>query len=206
MKQDGRRQLVPRLFVELFQTEKSACEHPRIEAERLGETPPAYAMLAVSAHAERTLAEIRRVAEAEALVSTSVGTFLGGTFSAFRDWFIDRALDREKSYRATLIGLRHGIDLVRLLHSASRSERRSELVEFCRAWLSQRPPLVEAAARQLDWFGAHAPIALESSRTRLERHLSLFAPSAPGSRGPSRASRPVGPRLARPLVAPPRRR
>jgi hypothetical protein len=57
--------LVARLFVELFQTERSASKHPRIEASRLGRSPAAHAMRAISRHGEQMLPEIKRLAEAE---------------------------------------------------------------------------------------------------------------------------------------------
>ena len=46
------------LVHELFQTEQSAVEHPRIEADRLGDVPPALALREVSVHAARALAEL----------------------------------------------------------------------------------------------------------------------------------------------------
>ena len=107
------------LFVELCQTEESAIEHPRTEAERLAATPPAAALLAVSAHAERLRLELEAIARAEDLGTTTLGAKIGDALSVMRDFVIDRTVSREKSYRGTLIGMHHGVDVVRLVrHTA----------------------------------------------------------------------------------------
>jgi hypothetical protein len=159
--------LLGRLFVELFQTEESARKHPRIEGERLGDSPPGRAMRAVSVHAARVLPELRRLAEAEGLGTHSVGSWIGDAFSFARRLAFDRMLDREKSYRGTLIGMYHGVDVVRLVRAAARARGRDRISTFCDAWLDERIPLIEAAGRQLDWFGAHPAIAVESSTAPL---------------------------------------
>jgi hypothetical protein len=159
--------LLPRLFVELFQTEESAREHPRVEAERLGDAPPARALRAVAAHAGRVLPELERLAAAEGLGTSSLGAWIGTSFSAFRKRISDRILDREKSYRGTLIGLHHGIDAVRLLRSAARTAGRGPVEAFCEAWLAERVLLVTECERQLDWFGAHPELALGPAKRRL---------------------------------------
>lgn len=160
-------ELLPRLFVELFQTEASAAEHARVEAGRLGSTPPARALAAVAAHAERVLPEIRRLAEAEGLDTATLGTWLGSGFSVFRRRVFDQILGREKSYRSTLIGMHHGMDAGRLLRSAARVAGRPRVQAFCEAWLSERGPLVTECTNQLDWFGANPGLALEPAKRRL---------------------------------------
>jgi hypothetical protein len=159
--------LLPRLFVELFQTEESASEHSRVEAERLGDSPPARALRAVAAHAERVLPEIRRLAEVEGLDTTSLGTWIGAGFSVFRKRVFDQILGREKSYRSTLVGMHHGTDAVRLLRSAARAAGRERVEAFSDAWLAERIPLVTACTDQLDWFGANPTLALEPAKRRL---------------------------------------
>ena len=52
------------LWLELFQTERSAERHCLIEARRLGAVPPASAMRAVSAHATRVLGQLPALAAA----------------------------------------------------------------------------------------------------------------------------------------------
>ena len=159
----GQNDLLLRLFVELFQTEESARKHPRLEAERLGTAPPSQAMLALSSHAEAVLPEIERLAVAEGLNTSSAGTVIGDVLSAFRKLLLDQAIDREKSYRGTLVGLYHGVDVVRLLRASARAAGRDRIASFCESWLAGRTPLVEAATRQLDWFGANPRAALESA-------------------------------------------
>jgi hypothetical protein len=155
--------LLGRLFVELFQTEESARKHPGIEADRLGDTPPGRAMRAVAVHAARVLPELRRIARAEGLGTHSLGSWIGDAFSIARRLAFDRMLDREKSYRGTLIGMYHGVDVVRLARAAARARGRDRVAAFCDAWLDERIPLIDAAGRQLDWFGEHPTIAVESS-------------------------------------------
>jgi len=158
---------VPRLFIELFQTEQSAWKHARVEAERLGGSPPGRAVAAVAAHAARVLPEIRRLAQAEGLDTTSRGTWLGAGFSLFRKRLFDQILGREKSYRSTLIGMHHGVDAVRLLRGAARAAGRARIESFCEAWLAERMPLVTECTNQLDWFGANPHLALEPAKQRL---------------------------------------
>ena len=160
-------ELVPRLFVELFQTEQSAWKHSRVEADRLGGSPPGRAVAAVAAHAARGLPEIRRLAEAEGLDTASRGTWIGAGFSLFRRRVFDQILGREKSYRSTLIGMHHGVDAVRLLRGAARAAGRARIESFCEAWLAERMPLVTECTNQLDWFGANPHLALEPAKQRL---------------------------------------
>lgn len=159
--------LLARLFIELFQTEESAREHPRVEAARLGDIPPARAQLAVSEHAERSLQELAELARREGLETTSAGQRIGDLFSKVRDAIADRALDREKTYRATLLGMRHGVDLVTLVHGSARVEGRAAVASWCSRWLDERRPLVERVSAELAWFASHPERALEGARDPL---------------------------------------
>jgi hypothetical protein len=111
--------LVTTLFRELFQTEQSAVDHPRVEAQRLGDVPPAGAMLAIAAHAERMLSEAQALARERDLPAVEGGRVVGSVFSALRQCLGDLMLSHEKSYRGTILGARHGIDLVTLLEHAA---------------------------------------------------------------------------------------
>jgi len=155
--------LLSRLFIELFQTEESALEHPRIEAERLGDVEPGRAMAAVYEHAARALEGLRELSRSEGLESTSMGIRIGDFFSAVRDAVADRALDREKSYRGTLLGMHHGADLVCLVESFARTHNRAALASWCRAWLDERLPLIERATAALSWFAENPARALEGA-------------------------------------------
>lgn len=149
-------ELLVSLMRELFQTEESAVSHPRVEAERLGESsPPGRAMLAVAAHAEEVLAELPKLARDHDLPVSPGGMAVGKAFSITRDAFADLLLTSEKSYRGTILGMRHGVDLVELMRYLAQEERDVEIEAWCSEWIARRRPLVEAVARELSWFAAN---------------------------------------------------
>lgn len=145
-------QLLATLFQELFQTEASAKWHPLREARRLGEVPPAKALRAVATHATAALQELPALAEQQELKVGALGKTVGILLSTMRHWVLDRLIEPERSYRGTLAGMRHGVDLVELLSQVARAQGRSELQVWCARWLSERRPLVEAVAAELAWF------------------------------------------------------
>lgn len=147
------------LLLEMAQTELSAMEHPRKEANRLGvEKSPARALLAIAEHAERSLPRLEQlVGERRA----SIGEALGSTLSVLRQAVVDKLVSREKSYRGTLLGLHHGVDCALLTRSVSDLCARPELVDFLSAWLEEREPLVAACQREMQWFASHAGLATE---------------------------------------------
>lgn len=155
-----RSRLLPTLFVELFQTERSAYRHPIREAERLGNVPPAIALRAVAAHANEALDELPELARARGIRLSSVGQLAGETFSAVRHFVVDRFLDVERSYRGTLLGMRHGIDLVRLLRAAADDEADVELVAWCDRWLPVRERLVAGVEADLTWLARRPAFSL----------------------------------------------
>lgn len=135
-----------------------------LEAERLGEVPPADALRAVAAHARRTLAELPPLVRRHDLPVSNGGRRVGATFSAIRNRFADLMLTAERSYRGTLLGMRHGVDLVLLIQSVARMEGDASLANWCDHWLERRRPLVEAAAQELAWFAANPARAREPAR------------------------------------------
>lgn len=149
------------LVRELFQTETSACLHPIIEAERLGEVPPAQALRAVAAHATEVLEELPPLVARHELPVSQAGKLMGAALSALRDHFIDLLINMEKSYRGTLIGMRHGVDLTLLVQYTAREQGDEGLAQWCETWLARRRPLVEAVARELAWFAANPVLARE---------------------------------------------
>jgi len=170
-----RRDWLDLLVHELFQTEESAREHPQIEADRLGAVPPALAMREVSVHATRALAELPPMMRRHHLVVSRGGQAVGAAFSRIRDSFADLLLSREKSYRATLLGMRHGVDLVEMVATLARVEGEIELAEWCDRWIEERRPLVEAAARELAWFAEHPERATEAARPDHPLSVGLHA-------------------------------
>ncbi len=183
------------LFAELFQAEHSAYRHPRREAARLGHVPPASALLAVSAHANETLDVLPVLARERGIKGAETAALAGEAFSAARHLVVDRLLSPEKSYRGTLLGLRHGIDLVRLLRAAADEDGDAALVDFCDRWLGVRLRLVAGVEAEIGWFGHHQD---EARRGRMARVLALVATGAIVSTvgcksGPDVASAPEEP-------------
>lgn len=170
-----RREWLDLLVHELFQTEESAREHPQIEADRLGEVPPALVMREVSSHATRALMELPPLMRRHHLVVSRGGKAVGAALSRIRDSFADLLLSREKSYRATLLGMRHGVDLVEMISTLARVEGELELAAWCERWIAERRPLVEAAARELAWFAEHPERAIEAARPDHPLAIGLHA-------------------------------
>src|SRR6185295_13057519 len=156
--------LLKSLFAELFQTERSAMKHPRREAERLG-GPPAQAMIAVADHAKGIFAELCSAARASDAPVSRAGMALGSLLSIARHLVLDRTVEAERSYRATLLGMRHGVDLMKLIRKLADASGKVELAGFCTRWLEQREPLVDRVESAMGWFAEHPKRAAEKPRT-----------------------------------------
>jgi hypothetical protein len=145
----------------MFQTEMSAARHSKREANRYDDNaPPALALRAVASHAERVLIELPAVAERNDLVISKGGALAGELFSQGRDKLADMLIDRERSYRGTLLGMRHGIDVFRLLHELSSAIHNYELRDFTKSWLEERLPLVQRVDEELHWFAENPDVAV----------------------------------------------
>lgn len=160
-----RRAWLSALMRELFQTERSAKSHPTLESERLGDTSPGRAMRAVAEHATATLADLPRLAQRHDLPVSAGGEAVGKLFSLLRDAIGDLLLNMERSYRGTILGMRHGLDLVTLLRDVALADGDEELVEWCTTWIDKRRPLVEAAADELEWFALRPERATAPAKT-----------------------------------------
>ena len=156
--------LMKALFAEVSQTERSAIKHPTVEARRLGPGPPATALLAVASHAARAEPSLKALAEARGATRSKVGTIVGNFFSIGRNRFADFMLTTEQSYRGTLLGMRHGYDVVGLFRLAALADGDLEVAAWCDPWLAEREPLIRAVAEQLRWFAAHQARALKSAK------------------------------------------
>jgi hypothetical protein len=143
------------LVRELFQTEQSACDHPRVEVQRLGDCPPGECLRAVVEHAETALSELPGLVERQGLLVSGGGRAIGSAFSSIRDRVADRFLTAEKSYRGTLLGMRHGVDLVVLLERVARREGATELADWCLDWLAVRRGMIHEVEGALGWFAAN---------------------------------------------------
>lgn len=165
-----RRELFETLISEVFQTEQSACDHPTREAQRLGDAPPAEAMRACAEHAERTLETLRDFCEQDNLRPRNAARALGSTFSQIRDKFADLVLDRQRSYRGTLLGIAHGIHVFELLREVvttgalDSDDARQRWLFFINQWLHDRRQILQAATLALHWFAANPEQALEPAR------------------------------------------
>ena len=176
-KQEQQHGLLKTLFRELLQSERSAMKHPRREAERLGGGPPSQALLAVSDHARAVFAELCAAARASDLPVSRAGMAIGSLFSTARHVVLDRAVDTERSYRGTLLGMRHGVDIVKLIRKVADASGRVELAGFCTRWLEERGPLVERVESAMSWFAEHPQRAAEKPRARRRRQRSHPAPA-----------------------------
>jgi hypothetical protein len=158
------RRLLRGLMRELFQTETSAVQHCRREAERLSEAPPARTLHEISSQAASFLKELPHVAAAHDLPKSAGGMMIGALFSEARDKVVDRLIRTERSYRGTLLGVRHGIDLVQLLAQTAHEAGYTELYLFCERWLAARQRLVASLEREMVWFAKQPAEAMRFAR------------------------------------------
>jgi len=164
-KQDGMHdlhKLCRKLCRELAQSEQSAIVHPRREAKRLGDISPAHALLAIAAHAEELRPRFEALMVKRQPGGMKVGRAFGRAFSAIRHAIADRVIDVERSYRGTLLGLRHGIDVTRLLREVALREHDTHLMRFCDEFLLDRLALIEGAEQALAWFAEQPARAIQS--------------------------------------------
>lgn len=160
---DELQKLRAKLCRELAQSEQSADVHTRREARRLGDVPPARALLALGEHARAMRPRFdslvgRRQPESGLQIARAVGE----VFSALRNVLFDRLIDTERSYRGTLLGFRHGLDAAHLLRECTARLGEERLRQFCDEWIEQRLALVHDAERALAWFADVPHRALKS--------------------------------------------
>lgn len=153
------------LMEELAQSERSARLHCEREASRLGDSGPARALRACVEHAERANVSLEAAARQvqnghHAGPPVRIGRAIGALLSRARDLVFDRLIEEERSYRGTLMGLRHGVDTARMLQHAADASGKVELAGFCTRWLADREPLVEQVAREMTWFALHPHVAV----------------------------------------------
>jgi len=156
--------LLRTLMQEFFQTETSAVQHCRREALRYGVAPPAAALVAVADHAEEVLKQLPELAKKAHLPVSKFGMATGAFFSEMRDKVVDWLIQSERSYRATLLGIRHGVDLVTSLRAVAQVEGNSALADFCDGWLNKRRPSMQHVQDELTWFAHHPELAVRSGK------------------------------------------
>lgn len=163
MRSDHAKALLQTLVQELFQTETSAVRHCRREGSRYGDAAPAQALRAVADHAEEVLQRLPHLATHESLPVSKFGIFTGALLSQLRDRIFDRLIQSERSYRGTLLGIRHGVDLVLSLRHASEAVGNEHIFDFCESWLVQRNVLMSRVEEELVWFSRHPDAAVQGA-------------------------------------------
>ena len=162
------RRLKEKLCRELSQSEQSAIVQCRREARRLGDIPPARALLAISEHAARNRPRLDSLIEGRRATVRGVelGKLVGTLFSTLRHYLFDRLIDTERSYRGTLLGLDHGVDIVHMLAAITLRDGDEHLGMYCAEWLMERTALVQRARAELAWFAEQPKLALQSGMRR----------------------------------------
>lgn len=173
--QSERRRLLEKLLRELVRSEEQAIEHAPREAKRIGETPPVSALRDVAVHALQLRPRLQHALEGHGLAAGRGG--ITATLSTLRHLVTDRIHDAERAYRAALLDLRHGVDVVRVLREVARLEELFGLIRWCDDWLAARRTLVARVEAQLAWFAdqafldplpSHRPSGADSSDSAAE--------------------------------------
>ena len=150
-----------KLCRELAQSEQSARVHPIREARRLGKVPPAAALRTIAEHAAVMRPRLEALMRDQP-AGLRLGRWAGKLFSVLRHGLFDRMIDTERSFRGTLLGLRHGVDTARLLREVAWRLGDPYLVAFCDELLARRLPLIARAEATLSWFADQPARALQS--------------------------------------------
>jgi hypothetical protein len=150
-------QLLGGLLGELARAERSAIRRLRKQAHRVGDGEPfAETMLRAARHAERSRAEFERSVRGW---KQRARIALGQVLATLREGLADLLVNHERSYRATLLGLRSAIDCAVLTQAVAQRAGRPDLAGFCGRWLDERRRLAAECERQLAWFAFHPQFA-----------------------------------------------
>jgi hypothetical protein len=163
--QSERRRLLEKLLRELVRSEEQAVEHAPREGKRIGETPPVDALRDVAVHALSMQPRLQLVLDGHNLAAGRGG--ISATLATLRHLVTDRIHDAERAYRAALLDLRHGVDVVRVLREVARLEELFAVIRWCDDWLAARRTLVARVEAQLAWFADQAflpPLPSQSIR------------------------------------------
>lgn len=160
----ARRALMRGLIAELFQAERSAEAHCQREAKRHAADLPAAALWTISRQARASLTRLTDLADGRGFGATKAATLAGSLFSTVRELVTDRILSAERSWRATLLGVRHGLDVAISLRLVAETLGDDEVVAYCDGLLRERQPLADEVANTLWWFAEHPQRALAAAR------------------------------------------
>ena len=115
---------------------------------------------AVAGHATDAVQELVLLREACDLPAGSLQERLLLLVTGARRSLVDRLLPKQMSYRARLLELRRGVDVVRLMRTTSLVAGYLEIADWCDAWLAVRGPLMELASDELSWFAENPTRAM----------------------------------------------
>jgi hypothetical protein len=164
------RALLRQLAAELFQIETSTLRHCRLEARRLGEIPPAWALSGVADHAERVLRDLAALAARHGMPIGRVGRVTRRLVTTLRGVIVAQLVDGERAYRATLLEIRRGLDTVRMIHHLADRLNDDTLADWCEHWIERRAGLARRVEDELGWFASHPRSELQPARPPLLVH------------------------------------
>lgn len=167
-----------KLCRELAQSEHDAAVHCDREAQRYGNDPPGPVLRTLADHARELRPKLHAV-WGKQTIGVRAGRAVGEVFSALRHFVFDWMIDAERSYRATLLGLRHGIGVAQLLREILSRQRDRQALEVIDELIARRSELVEQADERLSWFAEHPDVALRSARPKRFGRTASMPSSAP---------------------------
>ncbi len=144
--------LLHRLIRETIRSEALALEYPAREARRIGPMPPIEALQAVADHAMLMQGRFTMVIEGHEVDRQLSPGRISATLGSLRHLIVDRTVDPESAYRAALLDLRHGMEVVKLLRELARREMVFGLIRWSDDWLGARRTLLARAEAQIGWF------------------------------------------------------
>lgn len=153
------RKLLHKLGRELFQRESTLRVRCRKQAERLGDAPPAGPLRASATHADEALKSMTKNTSRRELPMHVARTIVSLAGSALRELVSERFESVEHAYRDTLLQMKRGVDLVRMMNQLAQREGDIELTAWSDAWLRERETLVQQAESLMPWFADHLEIA-----------------------------------------------
>lgn len=163
-------ELLETTLVELFQADRDAHRRSRLEAERLGQSPPGTAMDELAIHTERSLEQLGDLARHRGVPPP--GGSVVRAASVFGERITSLATTAERSYRRTLLGARRSVDLVRLLRELAVAADDRDLRDWSERWSFERIDLIEQAEAALAWFAEYPHRAMEPLKNTLVAHMT----------------------------------
>jgi hypothetical protein len=156
-----------KLCRELAQSEHDAIIHCCREASRYGAQSPGQVLRVIADHARELRPRLDGLWRGKQSLGVLAGRVVAEMFSAVRHFAIDWTLDAERSYRATLLGLEHGLGVARLLREVLVLQQDYDALRLCDELIEARTRLLARAGDRLRWFAEHPDLALRSSRRKV---------------------------------------